>query len=178
MGRRSRKRGYSGTAGESRAATTTRAQRDAARERRTAAQEAGEKRPHRRGRASIEDRPPPPWGNFPLVELLVLAAIGLFVAGLIVRGQRGGVMVVCALVLGALAGVELSIREHFAGFRSHSSLLAGLVAVPTATATAFIVGGRDGRILFLPVLVVVFGVAFWLLREAFKRRSGGLGFRA
>jgi hypothetical protein len=179
MGRRSRKRGYSGTAGESHAATTTRAERDAARERRVAqAETAGGSRKRRPGRPSIEDRPPPPWGNFPLVELLVLAAIGLFVAGLIVRGQRGGVMVVSALVLGALAGLELSIREHFAGFRSHSSLLAGAVAVVSATATAFLAGGKTGRVLFIPVLVVVFAVCFWLLREAFKRRSGGLGFRA
>jgi hypothetical protein len=179
MGRRSRKRGYSGTAGESRAATTTRAERDAARQRRVAQAEAGTAPRRRRpGRPSIEDRPPPPWGSFPLVELLVLGAIGLFVAGLIVRGERGGVMVISALVLGALAGLELSIREHFAGFRSHSSVLAGAVAVVSATATAFVVGGRAGRVLFIPVLVVVFAVGFWLLREAFKRRSGGLGFRA
>jgi hypothetical protein len=111
MGRRSRKRGYSGTAGESRAATTTRAERDAARQRRVAQAEAGGAvRTRRPGRPSIEDRPPAPWGSFPLVELLVLAAIGLFVAGLIVRGERGGVMVFSALVLGGLAGLELSIR--------------------------------------------------------------------
>src|SRR5437868_6446788 len=113
MGKRSRKRGYSGAAGESHAATTTRAQRDAARERRAAAQAAGERPRKRGGRPSIEDRPPPPWGTFPLVELAVLAAIGLFIGGIIVRGDRGGVMVVCALVLGSLAGLELSIREHF-----------------------------------------------------------------
>jgi hypothetical protein len=29
----------------------------------------------------------------------------------------------------------------------------------------------------LPVGGLVFAAAFWLLREAFKRRSGGLGFR-
>jgi hypothetical protein len=52
------------------------------------------------------------------------------------------------------------------------------MAVALGTATAFVVGGSAGRVLFLPVLVVVFAVGFWLLRQAFKRRSGGLGFRA
>src|SRR2546423_9104600 len=94
MGRRSRKRGYSGSAGESRSATTTRAQRDAARERRAARAASGEKPARRRpGRPSIDERPPAPWGSFPLVELVVLAAIGLFVAGLVIPGVQGGRMV-------------------------------------------------------------------------------------
>src|SRR3954454_5773310 len=125
VGRRSRKRGYSEAPGESRASTTTRAERDAARQRRSAQTPSSEPRRRRGGRPTMDDRPPAPWGSFPLVELAVLAAIGLFVAGLIVRGDRGGVMVVCALVLGSLAGLELSIREHLAGFRSHTTLLAG-----------------------------------------------------
>jgi hypothetical protein len=179
MGRRSRKRGYSGTAGESHAATTSRAERDAARQRRLAQAEAGTPPRRRRpGRPSIEERPPPPWGNFPLVEFVVLSAIGLFIAGLVVRGTRGGVMVVCALVLGSLAGLELSIREHFGGFRSHSTLLAGAAGVAAGMLSFFAAGRDAGRVIFLPVGLVVFAVAFWLLREAFKRRSGGLGFRA
>src|SRR5712692_3733339 len=114
MGKRSRKRGqHPGSAGEASAATTTRAERDAARERRAAAQAASgrQPRPRRGRRASPDDRPPAPWGGFPLVELVVLGALGLFVAGLIVRGTRGGVMLISALVLGSLAGLELSIRE-------------------------------------------------------------------
>jgi len=179
MGRRSRKRGYSGSAGESRASTTTRAERDAARQRRAAQSEPDRRSRRRRaGRPTIEDRPPAPWGSFPLVELAVLAAIGLFVAGLIVRGDRGGVMVVCALVLGSLAGLELSIREHLAGFRSHTTLLAGVAGVAAGMLTFFVAGRDAGRAAFLPVGLAVFGAAFWFLRQTFKRRSGGLGFRA
>ncbi|MFL5912252.1 MAG: hypothetical protein ACJ768_16975 [Gaiellaceae bacterium] len=179
MGRRSRKRGYSGSAGESRSVTTTRAQRDAARERRAARAASGEKPARRRpGRPSIEERPPAPWGSFPLVELIVLAAIGLFVAGLIIRGVQGGVMVISALVLGSLAGLELSIREHLAGYRSHSTLLAGAAGVAAGMATFFAAGHDAGRVAFLPVGLGVFLTAFWFLRQTFKRRSGGLGFRA
>jgi hypothetical protein len=179
VGKRSRKRGHADSAGRSIAATTTRAERDAARARRTAQAEAKpEQRRRPTRRPSIDERPPAPWGGFPLVELVVLGALGLFVAGLIVRGARGGVMLVCALVLGSLAGLELSIREHFAGFRSHTTLLAGAAGVGTAMLTFFVLGKDTGRALFLPVGIVVFAAAFWALRQAFKRRSGGLGFRA
>jgi hypothetical protein len=178
MGRRSRKRGYSGSPGESRASTTTRAERDAARERRAAQPPSAKPRRRRGGRPSIEDRPPAPWGSFPLVELVVLSSIGLFVAGVIVRGTRGGVMVICALVLGSLAGLELSIREHLAGFRSHTTLLAGVAGVAAGMITFFAAGRDAGRVAFLPVGLLVFAGAFWFLRQTFKRRSGGLGFRA
>jgi hypothetical protein len=126
----------------------------------------------------MDERPPAPWGGFPLVELVVLSALGLFVAGLIVRGERGAVMLLSALALGSLAGLELSVREHFSGFRSHTTLLAGAAGVATAMLTFFVIGQGTGRALFLPVGLVVFAAAFWLLRRAFKRRSGGLGFRA
>src|SRR3954453_7727512 len=121
MGKRSRKRG------EVTASVTTRAERDAARARRaeaarrSRARGAGKPRP---GRTSIDDRPPAPWGSFPLVELVVLLALILIVAGFIIRGGRGGGVVGGGLALGSLAGIELSIREHFAGFRSHTPLLA------------------------------------------------------
>ena len=177
MGRRSRKRGHAESAGRSRAATTTRAERDAARARRTAQTGDAPRRPRSR-RASLDERPPAPWGSFPLVEVVVLGAIGLFVAGLIVRGARGGVMLVSALVLGSLAGLELSIREHFAGYRSHTTLLAGAAGVGSAMLSFFALGRGTGRFVFLPLGLVVFAAAFWALRQAFKRRSGGLGFRA
>jgi hypothetical protein len=180
MGRRSRKRGQAETAGRASAATTTRAERDAARARRAAqAAASGEpaQRRRRSRRAPLDERPPAPWGGFPLVELVVLGAIVLFVGGLIVRGTRGGVMVACALALGSLAGLELSIREHFAGYRSHTTLLAGAAGVASGMLTFFLAGRDTGRVLFLPVGLVVFAAAFWVLRRAFKRRSGGVGFR-
>ena len=36
---------------------------------------------------------------------------------------------------------------------------------------------KIARALLLPVAGLVFLASFWLLRQAFKRRSGGLGFR-
>ncbi len=190
MGKRSRKRGTAVRAQDPVSpAGTTRAERDAARTRRAKAAARGEPvetsesrppadRPRPRRSRSIDERPPAPWGKFPLVELVVLLAIGLFIAGLIVGGVRGQVMLTAALVLGSLAGLELSIREHFGGYRSHTTLLAGVAAFASMAITYFAAGkGILARTLLIPIAGVVFVVAFWVFREIFKRRSGGLSFR-
>jgi hypothetical protein len=187
MGKRSRKRGVPERSGAgTSASTTTRAERDAARRRRAEAMERGEpvssRRAQRRraaGKTSFEDRPPAPWGNFPLVEIVVLIALILLIGSFFVDSSRRGPMLLGGLALGSLAGLELSIREHFNGFRSHSALLAGAVAAAAITATYFVTKGGGAGIAVVPVVVggVVFMAAFWLFRQAFSRRTGGVGFR-
>ena len=188
MGRRSRKRGGPAGTESVSAAGTTRAERDAARARRAQAAErrrssgsSGGRQAapaRRRGRPTIDERPPAPWGKFPLVELVVLLALILLPLSFVVGGSRGRVMLTGALVLGSLAGLELSIREHFGGFRSHTTLLAGVAAFAAMAITYFAAGrGTLARTLLVPVAGLVFVIGFWLLRQAFKRRSGGLGFR-
>ncbi len=171
MGRRSRKRMADGAAP---AGASSRAERDEARRRR--AEGAEQRRTYSRGRPSIDERPPAPWGNFPLSELAVFVAIVLIIGSFVVRGDQGVVMFAAGLLLGALAGLEVSIREHFAGFRSHSTLLAGAIAVAAIKAIALAAGQ-----VFLPLLLAaglaVFGISFWSFREAFRRRSGGVSFR-
>ena len=84
-------------------------------------------------------------------------------------------MIAVGLALGSLAGLELSIREHFAGFRSHTLLLSAAIAVPvlgvlflaTDTATPICVA----------VAVGLFGISAWIFSQAFRRRSGGALFR-
>ena len=164
------------------ASDTSRAERDAARERRADAMARGESpapRRRRPGKTSFEDRPPAPWGNFPLVEIVVLIALVLLVGSFFVDSSRRGPMLLGGLALGSLAGLELSIREHFSGFRSHSALLAGAVAAAAITLTYFVTKGGGASVAVVPVLVggVVFMAAFWLFRQAFARRSGGVGFR-
>lgn len=88
-----------------------------------------------------------------------------------------GLMVVCGVGLAMLGGVEVAIREHFAGYRSHSTLLAGVVAVISMTFAFLAVPDQWPVYIPLGFGVVVFGAGIYLLREAFKRRSGGLGFR-
>jgi hypothetical protein len=154
VGRRSRKR-----------AAPTRAERDAARlETRSG--------PRRRGPAG---RPPAPWGSFPLSELVVLIGLVLILWGLF-SGRDGEERLAAGLVIASLGGGEIALREHLAGFRSHSTLLAGAAALVVVTAVALGLGPVKVWLL-LALGIAVFAGAFYAMREVFKRRSGGLGFR-
>ena len=153
MGRRSRKR-----------AVTTRAERDAARREAPPARRPG------------SQRPPAPWGSFPLSELVILAGLVVLVWGFLSGGDQAGERIGAGLVLASLGGGELALREHLAGFRSHSSLLSGVAAFVVVTAVAIALGPVKVWVLLI-LGVAVFGGTFHAMRELFKRRSGGLSFR-
>jgi hypothetical protein len=107
----------------------------------------------------------------------VLLALILLVGAFIVRGERGRTMLGAGLVLGSLGGLEVSIREHFSGYRSHTTMLAGAAAILTIVVVLLIVHPLKLWIVGL-VALAIFCLTFWAAREAFKRRSGGVGFRA
>ena len=154
MGRRTRKRG----------GLTTRAERDAAR-----------RAPAPR-RSPASQRPAPPWGSFPLSELVILIGIVVMIWGFVSGADEGEERVAAGLLLASLGGGELALREHLAGFRSHSALLAGVAAFAVVTAVALALGPVKVWVLLIAG-AAVFGAAFYGMRELFKRRSGGLGFR-
>jgi hypothetical protein len=110
------------------------------------------------------------------VELCVLLGLGLLIAGFVVQGARGATMIAAGVALASLAGLEVSIREHWAGYRSHSSVLAGVVTV-LALAAGYFLLPTGLLVVNLLIGAVVFGICFYALREVFKRRSGGFGFR-
>jgi hypothetical protein len=122
--------------------------------------------------AAAEERPPAPWGKFPLAELAVLAGIVMLAIGL-VGGSPTAIGV--GVVLGGLGGLEVSVREHFAGYRSHTTLLAGTVFVLTVGGLLYLAGLILA--ICLGVGAVAFVVAFLALRRAFQRASGGLSFK-
>jgi hypothetical protein len=107
---------------------------------------------------------------------MVLGGIVLLVGGLIVSGYRGTVMVGGGLVLASLAGLELAVREHLAGYRSHSMLIAGVGATVTIIAVYLLAPGLPpgGKV---AAGAAVFGLGVLGLRQLFKRRSGGASFR-
>ena len=124
------------------------------------------------GRPNPDQRPPAPWGNVPLAELAILA--GIICLGIGIFGTHYTVIGV-GVALAGIGGMEVAIREHFAGFRSHTTLLAGFVFVVVVAVLFYSVGLVLAYA--LPIGAVCFLVAFYLARRAFQRASGGLGFR-
>jgi lysylphosphatidylglycerol synthetase-like protein (DUF2156 family) len=119
-----------------------------------------------------DERPPAPWGHAPLAELVILAGIVSLAIG-VIGGHPTliGVGVVCA----GLGGLEVAIREHFAGYRSHTTLLAGAAFVLT-TGLVFYAANQILAVA-LAIGALAFLITFYLARRAFQRASGGLSYR-
>lgn len=148
-----------------------------------AAVEPAEPRPAApRRRARRGEAPKPIWAPFPLVELAILLGLVFIVGGLVWGGSQGRTLLACGVVVVCLASLEVAIREHITGYRSHSALLA---LVPTAVTLAVLFMAVDlpgspstRRLVGLGIAGAVFVISFLALRELFRRRSGGLSFRA
>jgi hypothetical protein len=108
---------------------------------------------------------------------VVLVALILLIAGFFVPPPRGAVMLGAGLVLGSLAGLELAVREHFAGYKSHTLLLGGAVGIAVIAGLYFL--GPDSLTVGMAVIsgALAFAVTAWGFALAFRRRSGGALFR-
>jgi hypothetical protein len=124
-----------------------------------------------RRRASLAEAPKAPWAPVPLTELGILAGLVAMVAGWFASAPA---VLIGGFALLALAAVELAIREHFAGYRSHTTLI--------AAACGLVVGGPVAlvapRAAAIGAALVVFAGAFAYLRRIFKDKTGGMAFRA
>lgn len=123
--------------------------------------------------ASPDERPPAPWGSVPLAELVILAGIVSLAIG-----AFGGKPTAIALgvALAGLGGMEVAIREHLAGYRSHTTLLAGTAFV-LVTGLLFYAAHQILAVA-LAAGALAFAIVFYLARRAFQKASGGLSFRA
>jgi lysylphosphatidylglycerol synthetase-like protein (DUF2156 family) len=119
-----------------------------------------------------DERPPAPWGSFPLAELTILGGIVMLGIGIVAASPTAlGV----GVALAGIGGLEVAIREHLAGFRSHTTLLAGGVFVLVVGVLFYV--AKLVLATSLAIGAVAFLVCFFLLRRAFQRASGGLSFR-
>ena len=162
MGRRSRKRGLSkapAASGESSSPAPQRAKPDAA----------------ARRRARLDEAPKPPWAPVPLTEICIFVGIILIAVALLGGAQRA-LLIGFGLALVLIATLELCLREHFAGYRSHSVLIAACSAVILALPLVLLTGLP--KVILLAAAAVIFGVLWWLLRNLFRSRSGGMAWRA
>ncbi len=95
---------------------------------------------------------------------IVLLVIGLFSADT----PHGRALLVTGLALGSLGGLDTAAREHFAGFKSHTAILAGVPTVAVAAVLYFVA-------VPWPVVVIAalatFGLVARLLWRAYERRA-------
>ena len=171
MGRRSRKRGGSSLPSD----VTERAERPV----RTPA--GGRPAPPRPGttsrRARLDEAPRPPWAPVPLTEGTILIGMALLIVGMAGGRSNRALLIGFGLTLVTLATVELSLREHLAGYRSHSSLLAGCAALAIAVPIVLLLPGAAKAVVLI-VGAVVYFLSFRVLRDLFRRRSGGMSWRS
>jgi hypothetical protein len=156
--RRSRKRRNPGAA--PRAVSSTR--RDD-REARVAEARAELRRAERRtGRTG--ERPEGLFGGLPVSELAILIGMVSLVIGFI---SGGGPALVVGIVLVGLSVLELTGREHFSGYRSHTTLLAAVPAVAVESLVVVLFGAPRQRALLIVFVLPVFAGLFWWLHRRF-----------
>lgn len=124
----------------------------------------------------FDERPRAPWHPLPLSELLILFGAIAFVVALVrLRHEgieSGGPLLLAGVLAVGLGTAEVSWREHRAGFRSHTLLLAfiSVLALHTAVVvgySALVSPSRALNVGMFVVDVVVFALLFRYLRARF-----------
>ena len=110
------------------------------------------------------ERPESPFGGLPISEIgILIGTIGLVIGFF----SGGGPVLIVGIVILGLAVLEVTAREHFTGYRSHTTLLAALPAVAVESVIVLVFGVPHQRALLIVFALPVFAVLFWLLRRRF-----------
>jgi hypothetical protein len=128
-------------------------------------------------KADRSEAPKPIWAPLPITELLILA--GLVVAAIGLFSKSTG-LILGGLAMLVVSSLELAVREHLAGYRSHTSLISAVVAMVCAVGLGLLLNLADVGLPQWPLLfvaILVFAGMFRVLRQTFKERSGGLTYR-
>lgn len=110
------------------------------------------------------ERPPGRFGGLPVSEIAILAGAVALVVGII---NHGGPALIAGVVICLFGVVEVTTREHFSGYRSHTVLLAAIPAVAVEFLIALTVGPPAIRALLLVPVAAVFATCSWFLRRRF-----------
>lgn len=124
------------------------------------------------------ERPQAPWHPLPISELLIL--VGAIVAILGVRRldiknpeiSRGGATLIAGIATVAIGTIEVTLREHRSGYRSHTTMLALLPilafdSLVVLLVSAFTTAPRLMSLGLIALDVVLFVFLFRLLRARF-----------
>jgi hypothetical protein len=117
----------------------------------------------------VGKRPPPPWYPLPLSELLILiGAIGAVVG--LSRGEAYGAAPLTAGLAAVLIGtLEVTLREHLSGYRSHALIISALPVIALDAALTLVLSplATGARVAILAVDVALFAFLYKLLRARF-----------
>jgi hypothetical protein len=117
----------------------------------------------------VGQRPPPPWHPLPLSELLILfGAIGTVVG--FSRGiSNGGAALFVGLAAVVIGTVEVMLREHLSGYRSHTLILAALPVIVLDAVLVLLIGRFTTtlKLALVAIDVPLFVLLFKLLRARF-----------
>jgi len=121
---------------------------------------------------SVGERPQAPWHPLPLSELLILVGAIATVVGLRRGISHGGPALFAGLAAVLIGTVEVTLREHLSGYRSHTIILAVLAVIVFHSAVVLGVAAvtRPPVALNVAVLaldVALFALLFKLLRARF-----------
>lgn len=124
------------------------------------------------------DRPKAVWHPIPVSEIAIAGGLLLFVLGL-ARGEGGGAVLLGTGTLLATGGViELTAREHFAGYRSHVLLLSFLPVVAGHTVvTLWVYEDYRGPLSLLVDAAVMSFLALFFL-DRYRKAQKAKGARA
>jgi hypothetical protein len=121
---------------------------------------------------SVGERPQAPWHPLPLSEMLILVgAIGT-VFGLRRGVSNGGPALFTGIAAVLIGTVEVTLREHMSGYRSHTLILALLPVIVFHSAVVLIIAAltRVPKVLNVGLLLADAGLGtllFKLLRARY-----------
>jgi hypothetical protein len=131
----------------------------------------------RASRLEVRDgvaRPDAIWAPFPLTEIGMGVGLVLFLIGF----TGAPALLVAGVGLLVVVVAELCLREHFAGFRSHSILLAMLPVTIVHLGVVVLADVTWRGPLALAVDLAIAGALAWWLHQRFRTAQGRARLRA
>jgi hypothetical protein len=119
---------------------------------------------------SVGERPQAPWHPLPLSELLILVGAIATIFGFkrVDSGgfSSGGPTLIAGIVAVAIGSIEVSLREHRSGYRSHTLLLALLPTIVFHSAVILLIAAftQVPRWVNVPLLLIDAALATFLFK--------------
>lgn len=114
-------------------------------------------------------RPRPIWHPWPLTEAAIGLGLAFAVVGVLAGSARGAELIGGGVLIATTGVLELCVREHLAGFRSHTLLLSFLPVVLVHTVLRLYVTDAWEGFVALSVDGALFGALALLWVDRFRR---------